>query len=761
MATLPFVPLSVWDQVQATGATPAQVVVRLGTDGSVKYRVSLEPKETKVHISSIDLDVGDAVGKVLIEDALVSLQKVKGAAAGGTVAMSAELDFRPTPAQFHFDVEATKLDLRKLPERWDINKMLRGKLSGKADVRLSVKDGKPDIRGSGKGRIDEVFFGAIDLELTTDKGRLRFRPKLPPLGSMLMGGALVLAAPPPRRAEFAETPSGLASRVAGGVAGAARFAAGLAGRGLDAISRVERATRPGAETTYLNANFNLDDADLAELAKRFGATLPAGIAGRVTARVAARIPLNNAADTRAYQATIDASSKRLELAGLALEDVKAKAAYADGAVRIEGLTARVPGRGVSGRVSGSARAGLFPPGDLSLSLDLDRVPLSALEKRAEGVVSGKLSAAAPLNSSSDPAAWRGLGRLSGEGLAFDGNRLGDLTADVVAARGTLLLSDARAEALGGVATGTLGLSLRPPYRYSADLRARGIDLSRLVPGLAGSADAEGKAEGVPGGAATGSGSVSSPSFRYAGFQGGPLSARWGLAGGKLSLSGIEGKLEGGTVTGSAAVPGEMRLKLAGVSARSLARYVPGVSGTLDADLRAVLDPALKELDADLSGSRLRVGRAPVQNLKASARMSGGRLAYSARADGLGGRATLQGKWPPPPMGSTGQSHGRLRLERLRLGSLARTLGGERSGLRGLLSLDLPYRHEGPNGEPTGTGRFEIRDLSLGGGELADSILGEVRLRGGAFVLREATGTLAGGLLRVRGGFRLLDPERSW
>src|SRR5262249_27108625 len=69
-------------------------------------------------------------------------------------------------------------------------------------------------------------------------------------------------------------------------------------------------------------------------------------------------------------------------------------------------------------------------------------------------------------------------------------------------------------------------------------------------------------------------------------------------------------------------------------------------------------------------------------------------------------------------------------------------------LSGVVSLDLPFRLEGPEWRPVGTGRFEVRDLRWGGTELASSLVGSIRLTGDGLQFRHVAGTIAGGTLRT-------------
>src|SRR5262249_30661227 len=68
---VPFVSPSVWQQVELEGDTPVDLDLRftVGESGA-RYRVALEPKETTVHVTSINLHAEHASGTVIVADRL-------------------------------------------------------------------------------------------------------------------------------------------------------------------------------------------------------------------------------------------------------------------------------------------------------------------------------------------------------------------------------------------------------------------------------------------------------------------------------------------------------------------------------------------------------------------------------------------------------------------------------------------------------------------------------------------------------------------
>ena len=143
LSALPFVSPKVWKHVECNGATSAEVTFRKepGAD-ALHYRAVLEPSETQVRITSIDLLAQHASGKIVIDDRLVTLSNVSGQAADGTIATSGTLDFRQPVFEHQFAVAAKRLQLHLLPKRWKIPSTLSGRLTGTANLAVKIGAGK-------------------------------------------------------------------------------------------------------------------------------------------------------------------------------------------------------------------------------------------------------------------------------------------------------------------------------------------------------------------------------------------------------------------------------------------------------------------------------------------------------------------------------------------------------------------------------------------------------------------------------------------
>jgi hypothetical protein len=185
LRSMPFVPLSTWQQVQfPEGQTGAEIFAQLiasetGTP-ELRYRIYLTPSDTKVQIASIDLSADHASGRVRIEDKAVYLSGVRGQTADGEIRMSGVLDFRAAPTKMDFRVDADKLNIKQLPRSWHLPSQIGGRLSGHADIRVSVVRGKAQPTGTGQGQITEARLHKLPLRrpiqiyLRADGGRFQF-----------------------------------------------------------------------------------------------------------------------------------------------------------------------------------------------------------------------------------------------------------------------------------------------------------------------------------------------------------------------------------------------------------------------------------------------------------------------------------------------------------------------------------------------------------------------------------------------------------
>lgn len=170
----PFVAATVWDHVTCEGDTPCELALQFNVAPPMNYRVTLEPRNTRVYVRSIDLRSSEASGKVVVADDVLTLENVRGHAAGGELKLRSIMDFRGLDTIMKFTIEAGLLNLTELPTAWGVP-ALKGELNGKADLEVTSKNGRSIIRGAGEG-IVRIFplLRAIKVQLVADGQKLRF-----------------------------------------------------------------------------------------------------------------------------------------------------------------------------------------------------------------------------------------------------------------------------------------------------------------------------------------------------------------------------------------------------------------------------------------------------------------------------------------------------------------------------------------------------------------------------------------------------------
>jgi hypothetical protein len=818
LEALPYVPKNVWQQIRKVrGRTAVQIQLDLSmTRPDLHYRVELKGPQTQVEVTALDLMVDHASGGVLIEDGRVLLENVHAAVAGGKIALGGFFDFRKEPARLHFKVKASDLVLAQLPKKWGLPSQVEGKLVGAAELAVRVYPDRLVTQGTGKGQIvDARVLGMrtsepIQLTLESDKDGLRFLTPSAVLNTLISlvrsaPRATAPPAPPPAAKQSSLEPDHLASQVKDGVGWAAGKVAEGTTAALASLGQAGRALKPGKKTTYLNARVALDNIDLGELLRRAGVELPKDlpVAGRVSVRVQLGIPINKATDSKAYRLDGTATSEGLNVAGIEFGKLTAHVNYRDGVLRLEKLAGLVRAMGApsgspssptgGGTFAGTARADVFPRGDLTLNLDMTRLPLGSLQRLVPGggrflagTVSGKVTASTPLADLATPQKWRGKASLRGAVVEVRGLAVRDLSANVALGDGKLSVADLRGEVAGAPLRGSATLSLLDKQPVSGHLSVRGLDVSVLRPLLpaswqylkpSGRADLTADLAGTLNPVALGPrGRLEARGLGFDGVRASRLSMGWSIRGQTLDLQNIDARLYRGRLAGTASVPlaGEDRplavnLKLDNIDVEPLARALGGLpvplAGRLSGQAKLTMRPTRAgwEGSALVTSPRLTVRGIPATQVRGSVKWAGSRADFRIDGDLLGGTFSIDGSYPPPPMRPVGRYDGRLQLRRILLGQVGEALGlGQRlAQLDGVGELELPFRFDGPGGAPVGQGRFALRDVRWGDAELTDSVIGTVRLGREGFFVGDVSAELAGGLLRFGAAYRFRDPQRSW
>jgi translocation and assembly module TamB len=766
LKSIPFVPPSVWREVHIEGTTPAQLRLSMETTDdqtSVHYRIEISPADARVQVPSIDLDATQVKGKAVVADEIVEVDNAIGQTAGGSITTSGKLNFHDETTRLTFKAGVEDVVLHDLPRSWNVPKDIDGKLTGSANLVVTILNGKVQTAGSGAGVIRGASWSGfsidkpIRLSLHSDNGRFHFRPHEPTTGTALAPREQLevqtranYSKPEPQNVDlvanepadegdlFQNAPTEIVNLLDRGI----KMAADGLSKGIDsaaqALGKLKPPSKPGEQPTYLDVDLNLQNVDVAQLVQKLKLNLPYTITGRLTFQVHASIPINTAGDLKAYRLRGTAKLPTFNMAGLAMTNVEAKVRYADGVLDLESLSGQIPSAKdtkSAGKFSGDARVEVVPRGDLRASLKLDQIPLATLvslvpQIRGDvaGVLSGTVQARAPLMKLSDPANWRGAANLNVPSVKVFGLPLRNAAVNLVVDDTRAQLLNLKANLEGAPLTGQGEVQLQGAYPFKAEVHLGNGDLTaldRLAPAfrppfeLRGQTQLDGKLSGTlkPLQFDT-SGQLHAKNLVVERFALDELSFRWLKDNGDMKLDAIRMELYGGSVSGSARLPieatapGGADLDIRNLDVKALAKALPvlpvRLEGKVSGTVKGKLAPSAGEhprawtSDIEVSAPQMRVQGIPAEKLKGTIDSRDGKTTYNLKGETLGGTFTIKGDVPLPS-----KNEEKKPPQEPPPGKQARNAGDGRSDPSPALRACACVADE-----QGGSGTFELRDARL-------------------------------------------------
>ncbi|MDB5311059.1 MAG: putative assembly protein [Gemmataceae bacterium] len=830
LKSIPYIPLSVWENVLTEGRVKAACHFALGTDGDLKYDVRVQTKGIAVGVPAAEITVTEVIGLVRVHDGVVEVSgaggkpAAVGKLAGGTITLSGKWDYGKDPAVGDpIVVTADHLAVKDLPAKWGLKNVGGlntdgGFLSGSARIKLvAYKDGRVETYGGGKGDLELPHIlggqGKIEVTLGGNGQRLNFN----------LGGA---AAPPPapvpakkpgatRRARLGPTvaintpgpdaPDFLPSPLEGegpGVRGKDTLRVEITTErellALVAFLAVQPKADPArTDQTGLNATITLRDIDVAQFIEQLQLKLPYKIAGRVTVQAKLGVPLGQATTRSAYRLTGTLTSPELRFEGLTVRDVTTEVSYQNGTLTLTTLRGKIPQPGDDkaqpGEFTGSASAATDPPGDVTATLTLARIPLAqvvaavpGLKLQAAGLVSGKAEFKAPFDKVSDPTTWAASAAVHSDEMTIAGRTAKAVSLTAVAAKGTVTLKDTAATIEGIPLTAAGTLVLTGKYPFDATVKTTGTsvaDLRKLVPEaqlpvpVEGVLETESKVVGTLSPLSfTASGRVTASKLTLDKAAANHLDVKWELTQDRLKLTDLDAGLFGGTLTGSLDYPlrpdktGAFALSFKDVDAAAAAAFVPDfpvrITGAVSGKVTGTI-PAANEghgrvgaIDLDLTAPKLTVQNIPAERLVGKMVVKNGAIDYSLEGKTLGGSFEIKGRYPGPGKKDPAPKpeRGSLRITDVDLAQLAGALKTDSlKPLRGRVDVTFDFE----NDLSSGAGRVAVRGLGWGDESAGQELTGVILLGDGMLELRDLTGSIARGYLRARGRVRLDHPARNF
>ena len=656
----------------------------------------------------------------------MTLRGVHGHFSGGEIATDGDLDFRkPEWSLLFTTISVNKVVLHDLPSEWRKallpeairNLGLEGQLTGQAtNVRVAPADGQVKVTGEGQGQVDQVVLDGqpqppIKLKLGSKNGQLGSVSLNPTPDLPVLVLAAAVAAVPPAAPPASPTPPRLPDlKPADLVVWVPRALIWATGRGVNGLNKgmtflgglikpAPEASEPAPE--YLDIDLALEDVDLGQLLQRLQFKLPFPVEGKLSFKVHASIPINTPRDMKNYRLTGTANLPRVNVAGVEMADVATRLTLDKGLLELQELKGRaILPAGGAGTFAGTARMRIAPLGDLNADLNVDRFPLAAVLNllpgaggKADGALTGHVTARAAAQTLTDLTTWHATGTLSSDRIAAYGLALTAVSADLSVDAGTARASAVKATLENAKLTGSAELALASPWNYSGVLTLSGADL-KVVQGLnpdfrppfpvEGAADVTADLKGTlrPLTVAA-SGSAKASDLTLDRFKVDSLSFKWDLDGDRLKLTDAKTSLYQGDVTGSATLPlrtataGAVDLRLAGVDVQALAKSLPAVpvqiSGKASGTVTATLPPAGPDGERaatakiDLTAKKLSVQNIPADNLHADVDYKAGTATYHLEGESLGGAsswtASIRRVRPPPPLARPPPPRSRRRRRR--------------------------------------------------------------------------------------------------
>jgi translocation and assembly module TamB len=571
---------------------------------------------------------------------------------------------------------------------------------------------------------------------------------------------------------------------------------------LHRLRHLDEPPPPGQPPTYFEANLSLNDVDIGELVRRAKIVLPFSVAGKLSFNMTVGFPVDTPRDFGAYRFQGEARLPRLIVAGFEMANVRTRVRYANGELVLEELHAETP---FSGWFDGTARYRLVPPGDLSATLRLDRIPVSEVRRLVPsapaitGDLSGTIQLRAPDARLRDPASWQLAALLHGNSLTVAGLTLKAYSATINALDGSAELKNLQGDLEGAKISARGTVRLVRDYAFEGNVDLPGLDLSflkRTDPGFRPPVSMRGRLDlttNLKGtlrpSAIEVSGTARSAELVVDTSRITSLTFRYALAASRVSISDLRAEICKGTVTGSAILPlraaegGEVSLRIDRVDVGALAKNVPAlpvsldgaVSGSVAVKLLGVSGDRPRDTvaDVELNSPDLRVQGIPTRRVRGSLMYRNGAGSYKLECELAGGTFKLEGPIAPqadsaptptaPRPAPGGSQSGIFQLRDVSIGRLltAGSRGRATSPLQGSLSVDLPFRLEGAGRRPAGSGLFVVSGVRWGDSVATDRLQGELRLGPEGLSASDVNATLGGGAFRFSAGYGFARAGRAY
>ena len=432
---IPFIPKEVWANLEPRGPVDARVKIHLDADAPKPVRVytELTLKGTSARLATLQVEATDTTGRVVVDDALVTVTDLKGKTLDGTLAAGGTLDFGQVPPRFDLGLRLREIDVTKAPASWQLGEVgATGKLTGKVDLRALLPPAGVDLDGTtGEAVIENGSFQGIPIKslsisMKANGGDLQFET-LPQgsldkkaLESAPIAATAVAGGPKPHgKSGLAEVEAEAADLIHpamhsfgpvlaalplvrlithdDGVLGWSAFVASE----VVGFQAAQGSTQGGPAGKLggirlpksISTKIELEDVDLQSIlvkVEKFGIKIPVPVAGRFSIKASATIPLGALREIKAYAFHGDASLKGASIDHVDIGQVFAHIDLANGVLDLSDFRGQFVDHPAGSdkqppaATAAPPRTGELPPGGFRARLRAEVSPPGLATARIEG-----------------------------------------------------------------------------------------------------------------------------------------------------------------------------------------------------------------------------------------------------------------------------------------------------------------------------------------------------------------------------------------
>jgi hypothetical protein len=714
-----------WDQqrMQASGQLAVGATVAIDSGQQVTYHADVQLDSGQVRLEKNGIAVHDVAADLVADDGLLTIPHVSASVLGATVSANGKWDVNPGKEGGQLKVQLDGLAVANLPLEAKGVKDLDGKISGTADLGLSLREGKWNLAGSGQGKIEQGAWRGIPIE------QLTCQFSLP---SWILNASLALP-----------------------------------------------------ETGQLETEFRITDRRLPTLLEAIAPDAPIQrdkLDGSLSVSGKATIPLQSIDQVETYSANATLTTNNVRIAELKVPRVVARMQLSNGLINLPDSSVELE---PSGRLTANGTVDLAPHGTANVNVKFDDAPVSLAEPflpdtlpNMSGAISGNVTAMVPWSQWNELRRWQGSAIVRIPELDVNQVKLAGLSTQLELTESRIDVSQAKLAWQDAELTGTAKLNLDDRATFEAEYNSNEFDLQRLLhtAGIQAAEKAEGKLTltGRAAGQLTpfewdAHGDVVIDDVRLLGQLASDVTIPWRASASNLEVHDASVSLLGGTLHLDASIPwrspenseinGRFDALDSGQLNQALDNLPAQLSGQISGTFSATNFTAPQQLQAhvDFNGLRAVTNVVKVNNLSGSIDVQTGTVTFTSSGDAFDGSVAVKGQADFPKNAWKPQvTSGSASFRNVRLQSLWSVLGQQqRLGLlRAVADAELKLTSGAT--KPQATGSLQLRDVQWGTTPITEAFTAQVELSEGLIRLYDSRCQIGRGMLDGELRYRLTE-----